>query len=703
MDTSRLSHARAITTVRDPIHDYFYLTIFDREIVDSPFFQRLHFVLQNSVTYTAFPANKNSRFSHSLGAAHLAGEMFVRAASNSSTDDLDSFLNNFLVFLRDAHGGFVDDRLLGMIPAWKKTIEGQSRFSHTPFFAEKYLTGYEVKVLNNKELSLCLIEVIWQALRIAGLVHDIGHLPMSHSFEHALKHTNDLFDIYDQIDEDKTTKGSEQSRKKFLEHLDAKASELLQNSDEETQRRLFELIANLFGLEVDELKASISSLPFHERRGLLIFLRMSKMNEFDLDEHLCNFRNLIWYTAASILFSVSLKENKVANRVGISQPEFLVTLRSIISDEVDVDRMDYTIRDGYACGTPIGRFDLNRILNYAILKSIGQEGREEYCIAFLRRAIPGLEQFFQQRYEGYKYLIHHRTSSRTESCLQELVKRLFHVSYMYPDCDIASLLKYYGYIKFNLPGEGTAFGGTVTGGGNNGAQLIGILPSDDFDLYRLDDANLRTLFFAIVDLFNNNTPNFKEFKKDKDYILTPIILLCRIVVYRDFRHVFDPAKNVSTREFLSEAIGKDISMEKYRKFSKILENSDKQDEEGKFDFRNVILNFKREVHDKFNGKISVIDNFWKSKIFDSDNKKQNNSLKLVLPDGKVNNASLYSDNLLNMKDFDKTLQFSFYFVAEDIKTIEGLRINIYNFYIDFLSNLWTEVCHTIRENERIAS
>src|SRR5688572_24800435 len=99
MGVAYISHTRAITPIQDPIHGTLKFTIFEREIIDSPYFQRLHFVLQNSTTYTAYPSNKNTRFTHSLGVAHIAGRLLSQSLANSSFPDLSAFLTDVSQFI----------------------------------------------------------------------------------------------------------------------------------------------------------------------------------------------------------------------------------------------------------------------------------------------------------------------------------------------------------------------------------------------------------------------------------------------------------------------------------------------------------------------------------------------------------------------------------------------------------------------------
>lgn len=207
-----LSHRRAITPIKDVIHDSIVLNIFEREIIDSRFFQRLHFVLQNSTTYVAYPANKNSRFAHSLGVASIAGKMFTNGLNHASYKDADSFFNEdgaFLAKLAES-AAFLGAGNLGrankpfssadtskdnpVLNAWRETISGASRYAHSSFLPDKD-SGTIPAAYGGFPTSF-IADTLWQAVRIYALIHDIGHLPMSHSFEHAIERVAEVFSLY---------------------------------------------------------------------------------------------------------------------------------------------------------------------------------------------------------------------------------------------------------------------------------------------------------------------------------------------------------------------------------------------------------------------------------------------------------------------------------------------------------------------------
>jgi HD superfamily phosphohydrolase len=63
-----------------------------RRLIDCPEFQRLRHIRQNGLANLVFHGAEHSRFTHSMGAAHLAREMFDRITRNSEGEQEDEHL-----------------------------------------------------------------------------------------------------------------------------------------------------------------------------------------------------------------------------------------------------------------------------------------------------------------------------------------------------------------------------------------------------------------------------------------------------------------------------------------------------------------------------------------------------------------------------------------------------------------------------------
>jgi HD superfamily phosphohydrolase len=104
--------------ITDPVHRSIRFSQVEKEIIDTPTFQRLRRIRQLAGAHLVYPSAQHSRFEHSLGAMHIAG------------------------------------------------LAGES------LLAKGYIDNAEVV----------------EELRLAALLHDIGHGPFSHLFEEVLEH-----------------------------------------------------------------------------------------------------------------------------------------------------------------------------------------------------------------------------------------------------------------------------------------------------------------------------------------------------------------------------------------------------------------------------------------------------------------------------------------------------------------------------------
>lgn len=64
--------------IRDPIHGFIQISGTECDIVDSRVFQRLRKVRQLAMAYLVYPGAVHSRFEHTLGVRHVAGQMCAR-------------------------------------------------------------------------------------------------------------------------------------------------------------------------------------------------------------------------------------------------------------------------------------------------------------------------------------------------------------------------------------------------------------------------------------------------------------------------------------------------------------------------------------------------------------------------------------------------------------------------------------------------
>lgn len=86
--------------------------------------------------------------------------------------------------------------------------------------------------------------------------------------------------------------------------------------------------------------------------------------------------------------------------------DWLPLLRAIVSGELDADRMDYLLRDSFYTGVNYGRYDLDWIINN--LNPAVKDGRA--YLALSRAAAVAFEDFLLSRYHMFVSVYYHHTS-----------------------------------------------------------------------------------------------------------------------------------------------------------------------------------------------------------------------------------------------------------------------------------------------------
>ena len=99
---------------------------------------------------------------------------------------------------------------------------------------------------------------------------------------------------------------------------------------------------------------------------------------------------------------------------GKFQPAFLAQL---VSSQLDVDRMDYLLRDSLMTGAKYGIFDLEWIINAL---AVDESGDRIYVTA---RGIYAVEEYLQARYYMFRQVYFHRTLRSAEAVLRSALRR----------------------------------------------------------------------------------------------------------------------------------------------------------------------------------------------------------------------------------------------------------------------------------------
>ncbi|MBI3543867.1 MAG: HD domain-containing protein [Deltaproteobacteria bacterium] len=234
--------------IRDVIHGTIEVNDTEIAILESPFFQRLRNIKQLGFAENSYPGATHTRFIHSLGAMHLAGSAF-----------------NF---------------------AFRAPKDGIGKAPLAPKDAERFR----------------------QALRVAAMLHDVGHGPLSHTTEFAMP---------------------------LVERLE---------------------LASLACAPGKPCPFTEARQATHEDYTIKIILQSSLTP--------------ILSKALSVLAIEPIHIACLINEDIVCPDDFFVVggvdyrpiLHQFVSSEIDVDRMDYLTRDSFHAGVSYGKFDIAWLL-----------------------------------------------------------------------------------------------------------------------------------------------------------------------------------------------------------------------------------------------------------------------------------------------------------------------------------------------------
>ncbi|MCG7343506.1 HD domain-containing protein [Sporosarcina sp. ACRSL] len=108
---------------------------------------------------------------------------------------------------------------------------------------------------------------------------------------------------------------------------------------------------------------------------------------------------------------------QVADVIGKTYPDKLVV--SLISSQIDADRMDYLQRDAYYTGVSYGHFDMERILR------VMRPAEEQVVIKF--SGMHAVEDYIMSRYQMYWQVYFHPVSRSAEVILMKILHRARHL------------------------------------------------------------------------------------------------------------------------------------------------------------------------------------------------------------------------------------------------------------------------------------
>ena len=332
-----------VRRIRENVHGTIDLSELEDLVLSHPYVQRMRRIKQLAFLQYVFPGASHSRFEHSLGVMHLAGVAWEKLRANQKR--LGSGARQF----SDYHDREIRDNAgHGLLSPTFDMVDD--------FFESTYTL---------------------QALRLAALLHDLGHPPFSHSGEAFLATW-------------KTVQETAKPRPKWLDRwLDQKV---------ETMKKLGK----------DPAKQTVR----HEVFTLLL------LDQLFTDVYADNpdVMRIDPQDIASIMSpDIPPVEGSPLWRFGAYR-----FCHELISGEFDVDRMDYLLRDSRECGVVYGIFDESRILNSLGMYFDPKDQSVHLAIQFSGMA--AFEDYLRARHSMYLQLYFHKTAVAAEAMIKHLAR-----------------------------------------------------------------------------------------------------------------------------------------------------------------------------------------------------------------------------------------------------------------------------------------
>ena len=226
-------------------------------------------------------------------------------------------------------------------------------------------------IIDKMALSLNFSDEDRQIVRLAGLLHDIGHYPLSHVGEAAYS---------------KNIQSYGQEKEFFNGIIAAQYKEIEQKivkiKNQVITKDFLTLQTNKFHHE------KVSSKIATENKEILeIFEKYLKMPDFEIKQNIDNLKQQL--------------HHMITGYVDMDMDDSLCVKIQLLHSELDADRLDYLLRDSKSSGTSYGTIDIDFLISN--LKIGSYEGKS--IVGIDKKAINAADQFMISRFFAYTNVI----------------------------------------------------------------------------------------------------------------------------------------------------------------------------------------------------------------------------------------------------------------------------------------------------------
>jgi len=324
--------------IRDPILGFIPIYEHEYRILQLPEFNRLHYIKQTGMLYYVYPCAKHSRFEHCIGVMHISGRIMTIMLDRllGAAESIDDKLDIAKILLnRD------NDEISSLLRDVLKRPTEHPIVSLLLDILPTYVVLYE---------------------RLAGLLHDIGHIAFGHVTEGLLMN--------------------------LIENDDKGSREFKEFNCKPHEYMTFKLIEHS-----NNLDTILKSIPKPHITGLGVRRE----------------------TLMSIL------AGRLINKKNIELSEGAIKfMHSIIAGDIDADRLDFILRDAYFAGIS-SLVDIDRIIegyHPHITDALNIK------VAHSVKTLAALENFIFTRIKMYEQVYYHHKGLAYSIITEEIVRTI---------------------------------------------------------------------------------------------------------------------------------------------------------------------------------------------------------------------------------------------------------------------------------------
>lgn len=360
------------SVVADTIHGQIAISSFEKDIIATTLFNRLHGIHQNSTAYMTFPTNRTKRVEHSFGTMYLCGNIFSNSVCSASAEDNQKFFETAKLKIANVISFITENEKfnskLGKIV--KQVPAHYDELSINGGIYDRVMPG-NLESGNQKEFV-----ILFEAIRLSALLHDVGHPPFSHITEFALKN------VYERVINEGLENEAVTEFKSIMQNYCQNGQELHEQMGNRIAKTLFE--------------DAVADINEKQAKNIDIYNRQI-------------FRLIVSEMVLNILEE---------------RDSFYKDLHTIISGTLDGDRLDYVSRDAINSGFSVGIIEYERLISGMKLVStiVEQECRFLFCPC--TNVVNTIEDFLLRRWNLYCNIIYHHHVVKTDYLLQMSIEEI---------------------------------------------------------------------------------------------------------------------------------------------------------------------------------------------------------------------------------------------------------------------------------------